>query len=132
MDVKGEMAHDPLKLDPQAVEAIARRVAELLEYRAAQDVPGLVDAAELARRMGMERDWVYAHASELGAVRLGAGPKARLRFDPEVAIERMRRRAEGKRPAVPIHRPRRDRRSAPRSGAPLLPIKGSGGSRPFA
>jgi len=46
---------------------------------------GLVDAAELARLMGVSRDHVYRRSAELGAVRLGTGPRARLRFDPVTA-----------------------------------------------
>jgi hypothetical protein len=67
-------------LDDEDIEAVAARVVELLN-----DQPGtasrLVDATTLARALGVDRDWVYARARELGAVRLGAGPKARLRFD---------------------------------------------------
>lgn len=76
------MASPRIKLDPQTVEAIARRVVELLEKRGLQRRE-LVDAAELARRLGIERSWVYSHAIELGAVKLGKGAKPRLRFDPE-------------------------------------------------
>lgn len=47
--------------------------------------PPLVDAATLARLLGVGRDFVYSHADELGALRLGSGPKARLRFDPDTA-----------------------------------------------
>jgi hypothetical protein len=43
----------------------------------------LVTAAEIARQLNVSRDWVYAHANELGAIKMGAGPKPRLRFDPE-------------------------------------------------
>ena len=49
----------------------------------------LIDAAAVARSFGVSRDWVYAHTDELGAVRLGSGPKARLRFDPEEVKERL-------------------------------------------
>ncbi len=68
-----------VKLDPDDVEAIARRVAELL---GSQHRPAVryVDAAEVASALGVERDWVYTHADELGAIRLG-GPTGRLRFD---------------------------------------------------
>jgi hypothetical protein len=45
----------------------------------------LVDAATLAVELGVSRDFVYEHAAELGALRLGSGPKARLRFDPIAA-----------------------------------------------
>src|SRR4051794_39418316 len=69
-----------MKLDAEDIEAVALRVADLL--RAQPNNPDrLVDAAELARILGVERDWVYARAQRLGAVRLGDGPKAPLRFD---------------------------------------------------
>lgn len=67
--------------DPELAEAIARRVVELLRGEEAEGRPArLVDAATLARELGVEREWVYAHAEQLGAVRLG-GPNGRLRFD---------------------------------------------------
>lgn len=124
------MAPAPLRLDPQVVEAIALRVAELLDRRDAGSAPELVDASELARRLGTDREWVYAHASELGAVRLGSGSKPRLRFDPEVAIERMRQKSECGEPAPKDRSPRRRRRNTRVGGVPLLPIKGDR-SRPL-
>ena len=63
---------------------MARKVVELLEARGLQQ-RRLVDAAELVAMFGIERSWVYAHAIELGAVKLGDGKKPRLRFDPEIA-----------------------------------------------
>lgn len=76
--------------DPALVEAIARRVVELLrdDWRLAAE-SRYVDAATLAEDLKVERDWVYAHARQLGAIRLGDGPRARLRFDPEVVAERL-------------------------------------------
>ena len=41
----------------------------------------LATAEEIAREFGVERDWVYANADTLGALRLGDGLKPRLRFD---------------------------------------------------
>jgi hypothetical protein len=73
-----------MTLDSDVVEAIARRVAELVGR-----APGLVDAHSVAAALQVERDWVYAHARELGAVRLGGGPKARLRFDLERVRDRV-------------------------------------------
>jgi hypothetical protein len=32
--------------------------------------------------------FIYAHADDLGPIRLGAGPRPRLRFDPAVVRER--------------------------------------------
>ena len=125
------MAPTDIKLDPQAVEAIAQRVAELLDRGEGARDRGLIDAAELARRLGMERDWVYANASELGAVRMGTGSKPRLRFDPQVAVDRMPSIGADERdsPRRPTHRRRRERRAG---SAPLLPIKGEGSGRDLA
>jgi len=73
-----------VRLDPADIEAIARRVAELTGPQAAQGTVRYLDAAQLAQILGVERDWVYAHAVALGAIRLG-GPKGRLRFDVQHA-----------------------------------------------
>lgn len=71
------------------VEAIARRVVELLRTHERQEPPArLVDAATLAGELGVERDWVYANAERLEAIRLG-GPRGRLRFDREVVAGRL-------------------------------------------
>lgn len=39
---------------------------------------------EVAQLFGVSRKWVYEHEVELGAIRLGSGPKARMMFDPAV------------------------------------------------
>jgi hypothetical protein len=81
-------------LDDDDLEAIAARVAELLAGdRAARlrEPVGLVDAREVARALGVKTSWVYAHKDELGAVTLGTGPRARLRFDLERATQLVRR-----------------------------------------
>ena len=51
----------------------------------AEPLRPLVDASTLAIDLSVSRAFVYEHAQELGALRLGSGPKARLRFDPAVA-----------------------------------------------
>lgn len=76
-------AFPPMTLDSEDVEAIARRVAELLT----PSEVGLTDARGLAEQLGVTREWVYANATRLGGVRLGTGPKARLRFDVKRAKE---------------------------------------------
>lgn len=76
-----------VRLDDVSIEAVARRVAELLGRELATE--GLVDASEIARRFGVSTDYVYRHANDLGSVRLGDGPKARLRFDPAEVAERL-------------------------------------------
>jgi hypothetical protein len=50
----------------------------------------LVDAAEIARLHGKTRSWVYEHAGELGAMRLGSGPRPRLAFSPVRVAETAR------------------------------------------
>ena len=69
-----------VRLDPADVEAIAERVLDLLEARADRLPVRYVDAATLAEALGVDRTWVYAHARELRAIRLG-GARGRLRFD---------------------------------------------------
>jgi hypothetical protein len=121
------MASSRIRLDPQTVEAIARRVVELLQ-RQGHEEHELVDAAELARRLGVDRSWVYTHAIELGAVKLGGGPRPRLRFDPKDAIERIRERALGRDTQAPATRRRRSPQASAFEDPRLLPIKPSGES----
>ena len=82
-----------LEVDVDALAAaVAVRVAALLDERQGQVAqrPGLVDAQALAAELGVARRWVYDHCDELGAIRLGGGPKAPLRFDLEAAKAAMR------------------------------------------
>lgn len=69
-----------MRLDPADIEQIARQVADLIAATQTWPSGQFVDAAELAALLGVERDWVYAHANILGAIRLGS-PRGRLRFD---------------------------------------------------
>jgi len=125
------MASTRIKLDAETVEAIARRSVELLEQRGLQRRE-LVDAAELARRFGIERSWVYSHAVELGAVKLGGGAKPRLRFDPQVAARVLRRVGEESAAGPPARSGERaDQPSASGgSGVRLLPIREQGENQP--
>ena len=84
-----------MTLDDEDIEQIARRVAELIGANRADPTPRYVDAADLARILGIERDWVYAHARELGAIRLG-GPGGRLRFDVQHVAEALARRGRSR------------------------------------
>ena len=77
----------------------------------------LIDAAEVARRLGVSREYVYDHAAELGAERLGTGPRARLRFDP-VNLGR------SSPPAVPERHPRTPRHCGSRPSGELLAVRG--------
>jgi hypothetical protein len=79
----------PITLDDATVQAIAEqtalRTAELLRDERPRSI--LTNARRVADELGVDRSWVYAHADELGAIRLGDGPKPRLRFDLEAARE---------------------------------------------
>jgi hypothetical protein len=111
------------ELDPATIEAIAGRVAELLDERNPARA-SLVDAADLARVLGVERDWVYRHAARLGAIRLGDRPGARLRFDVDAVLAGLPRLGEAPDPASPTRRPsrRRRRRLPPLADVELLPL----------
>jgi hypothetical protein len=126
------------ELTPEAVELIALRVVQLLRHEgttqadAAGIAPELVSADQLAKRLGLTRAWVYGHASELGAITLGDGPRPRLRFDPAIAAQALQARRRhtslvGSRQAPVgsgVGRPRR--RKAP---VPLLPVHEPGSRR---
>ena len=82
---------------------------------------GYIDAATLARALSVEREWVYLRARELGALRLGDGPNARLRFDLErarAALAEMNARDQPP-PDKPPRRGRPRKRAAP-TGVQLI------------
>jgi hypothetical protein len=81
-----------LRLAPESIEELAVRLAELLRpggesgpvaatERDEDDGEELISAAEVSRRYGVQRRWVYENREFLGAVELGTGPRPRLRFD---------------------------------------------------
>ena len=78
-------------LTPQTIEQVAQRVAQLVGQREAQAQPQLLTAGELARELRVQRPWVYKHRHLLGGERIGDGPKAQWRFDPEIARQAMKR-----------------------------------------
>ena len=87
---------------------------------------GYDDAAEIARLHGKTRSWVYEHAGELGAVRLGSGPRPRLAFSPARVAERLEKVDKPTASSLPKtsqrrHRHQRAGRTA--SGSPLLHVR---------
>lgn len=97
-------------LDDASIEAIARRVAELMTKTGGER---LVSASELAERFGVERSWVYSNARKLGAVRLSDGPRAQLRFDVDRALLALR--------DLPSREPKRPRRAGRRRRQASVP-----------
>jgi hypothetical protein len=78
-------------LTPQAVEQVARRVAHLLQHKQLQTQPELITAGELARRLRVQRPWIYKNRHLLGGQRIGDGPKAPWRFDVDTATQAIQR-----------------------------------------
>jgi len=103
-------------LQPDDLDAIAERVFALIRDELLRAPARLVDAAALADALGVERAWVYAHAAELHAVRLG-GEHGRLRFDIDLVL----RSLNGDGTPVQRARPAHARRLT-RAGGELLPI----------
>ena len=69
-------------------------------------LPALLTVAETAEVLRVGRNWVYEHATELGAIKLGRGRTAPLRI-PRDEVRRI----------VGAPLPQRDRRSAPATRA---------------
>jgi predicted DNA-binding transcriptional regulator AlpA len=94
--MSAQVRSDELPLDADVLDALATRLVDPLARRVVEVMKeeGVVaqapvsnkwlDAAAVAERLGMTREWVYEHASELGAVRIGGGSRPRLRFPPDV------------------------------------------------
>jgi hypothetical protein len=117
-------------LDPADIRAIAVEVAAVLEERGLVQPaePKLLSAAEVARRLGRSRDWVYEHADDLGVVRLGDGPRARLAFSTDrldaFVTRRPARDGSDREKPAPDRARRRRRRDKRRSDVRLLPVGG--------
>jgi len=111
-----------VELSEDQLAVLADMIADRLSARAAGE---LIDASELARRIGRSREFVYEHSEQLGAVRIGDGERPRLFFAWPGVLERLdgtaKRRTRKPTPALAI-RPRRQRRTQP---VELLPIGGA-------
>lgn len=114
-------------LSADQIDAIAQRVAELLH-----DEPPrarLVDAATLAAALGVSRDFVYAHAEELGGRHIGPSPRSPWRFDLDAALEGWTHRSKGTDPSdaktsAGAGKARSRRRPRLGSSGRLLPVHG--------
>lgn len=105
-----------LDLDAGGIELLAARIARLVAEQLAHTPAEpshaerrLLTATEVSQWWGVRRAWVYAHAAELGAVRIGDGERPRLRFDPDRVEDYLR--SPGSAPATAQASPPRKRRS---------------------
>jgi hypothetical protein len=114
--------------DPGFVDAVARRVVELLREEGAvsREGPRLLTVAAVSQEFGVSTDWVYANAGPLGAIRLGSGPRARLRFDRGTIADRIATVASHAARDRSSQRGKRRRGARERADGDLLPILGSG------
>jgi hypothetical protein len=124
-----ELQSHPVQLDPRLIAEIADRLSDAIVERIVEAIraEGIIpqgrtsapwlDAKAVAELLDVERDWVYEHADELGASRIGSGTRPRLRFPPDI-LERQR----GHRPSPkPAAQPAK-RRPKP---SDLIPIRAS-------
>lgn len=112
--------HMAMRLHPDDVAAIASQVADRL---GAQQHGRLVDTATLAETLGVSSGFVRAHADQLGAVRIGDGPKARLRFDIAQALAALAKTASAS-PSKAAPAVARRHAAGRRTSVPLLPVRG--------
>jgi hypothetical protein len=125
-----EEGEGELRLATESIEALATRLAQILA--GAEPPPSspergrLISAEEVSRWWGVGRRWVYDHAEQLGARRLGAGRRPRLRFDPE-EVARYLGREDDMRGSAPM---RGDHRSDSLSGPRRAMVAGQAKKRP--
>lgn len=113
-----------------ALDALAERVAlRVVELLGEHGGAPLLDAADVARQLGRSREWVYRHADDLAAVRLGDGARPRLGFE-RVKVAEYLRACESDWRSQPVEEPTpkpnqtRRRKVANGQGRDLLPIRG--------
>jgi predicted DNA-binding transcriptional regulator AlpA len=118
---------DPTAGDVRAIaEAIADVLAErgLVVYAGPSGSARVLNAREVSKLLGRSAPWVYAHATELGAIRMGNGPKARIGFD--LANIEQWKRDNQIRPPQPRKPPRRrSRRNTLSQATNLIPYEPS-------
>jgi hypothetical protein len=110
-----------VRLDADSIDAIAKRVADILRSESLLTRERFVTATDVAARFGVSRTWVYDNAERLGAIRLGTGSRARLRFDPKRVSELLQAEPNPREPPA-----QRSPAAATRwlDKADLIPIRG--------
>lgn len=114
----GELATDPPHLAELSTERLDARSRKRSRW---------VGADVVADHLSVDVSYVYQHATELGARRLGTGPKARLRFRLDLVDEALHLKAgSSDNPKSSTAAPSRRRRATPSPGhVPLLPVRRS-------
>jgi hypothetical protein len=114
--------------DLSFVDAVARRVVELLREEGAvpRDGPRLLTVAAVSQEFGVSTDWLYTNARPLGAIRLGSGPRARLRFDRATIADRIAKVASNASRERSSQRGKRRRGTRDGADVDLLPIRDVG------
>jgi predicted deacylase len=112
------------------IRAVAEALADVLVERGLVTPASparVLDAAQVADLLGRDRQWVYAHAGELGAFRYGDGPKARIGFDL-VTVEQWKRERQIRSESPPRRRDRRRSSGVGVGATRLIPydVPGSG------
>jgi hypothetical protein len=84
------------RMHPADLALLADMVADRLAGRLAETRSdgGLLTTAQVAARLSTTPEWVRDHADELGVIRIGMGPRPRLRFHPPVIDAWLKRRSE--------------------------------------
>jgi hypothetical protein len=131
----------------EEMDALAASIAPIVALEVAREVIGRIgaqqereflDASELARVLGVERDWIYEHQEQLGAIRLSNGRRPRLRFELTRAVGALdelpaagRARLASAPPRTPVPRPGGAAGcAADRASTPPATAVGAGYSRP--
>jgi hypothetical protein len=114
-------ARGAVRLDADSIDAIAQRVADILRSESLSTREQLITATDVAARFGVSRTWVYDNAERLGAIRLGSGSKARLRFDTKRVSELFEPAPGSRERAAPHSSPTATRWLGK---ADLIPIRG--------
>jgi hypothetical protein len=96
-------------LSDDDIDAIARRVVDLFPTPRPW---ALLTTSEVAGMIGVGPDWVRNHATEIGAIRVGDGPRGELRFEAERVLAALEHRRLAAAPE-----PQPQRRPGPRQQA---------------
>lgn len=86
----------------------------------------MLTVAAVSQEFGVSTDWLYANARPLGAIRLGSGPRARLRFDRATIADRIAKGASHASRDRLSQRGKRRRSTWDGADGDLLPIRHNG------